>query len=420
MKKILFLVSIAFLNGLTTHAQTFTIGETVEATTTVHVRNEAAGTTLLGDHYVGDEGTVVDGPVYANLNGVSYYWYEVSWNSSPTLGWSAANYLSAVSSGPGNFTLTVTPQCEGTTSEIILSWTTSSGATSYDVYRDGALYYSGLTGTTFTNKGSNVVPGTNYTYYIQSKNSSGSTNSNTQSATALNCSSTCTYSIFPSSVPVSSSSGNGSVSVTTTSSCSWTATSNNTDWLTVTSGGKGTGNGTVNYSYTTNGFSSRTGTITIAGQTFNVVQSGTTTGLLHGVDVSSLNGSGVSWSQVYVSTPSHSFAYVRATKGIGPSQGGPCWEDPKFGDYIKNSNPNGVVLGTYHIALPEDNPGISGAQAEANYFLSIAGSYIGSGYLPTALDLENPGTECNVSRTPLDVYYNTPALQLELAQWVNA
>ena len=67
----------------------------------------------------------------------------------------------------------------------------------------------------------------------------------------------------------------GNISVTTTPGCTWTATSN-ASWITVTSGSSGNGNGSVVYSVVANtGTSSRTGTLTIAGQTFTVTQSGT-------------------------------------------------------------------------------------------------------------------------------------------------
>ncbi len=86
----------------------------------------------------------------------------------------------------------------------------------------------------------------------------------------------CTYSITPINLSFSSSAGNGTVSVTTASGCAWTATSNNS-WITVTSGSTGTGNGTVTYSVSANtGTTQRTGTITIAGLTHTVAQSGTT------------------------------------------------------------------------------------------------------------------------------------------------
>ncbi|RLI01226.1 hypothetical protein DRO38_05415, partial [Candidatus Bathyarchaeota archaeon] len=45
-------------------------------------------------------------------------------------------------------------------------------------------------------------------------------------------------------------------------------------WIHITSGSSGTGSGTVNYSVDENTGSARTGTITIADQTFTVTQSG--------------------------------------------------------------------------------------------------------------------------------------------------
>ncbi len=89
----------------------------------------------------------------------------------------------------------------------------------------------------------------------------------------------CTYSISPSSQSFASSGGSGSVYVTaSSSSCSWTAQSNNS-WITITSGSEGIGSGTVNYYVYPNTSSiSRTGTLTIAGKTFTVIQSGTSSG----------------------------------------------------------------------------------------------------------------------------------------------
>jgi GH25 family lysozyme M1 (1,4-beta-N-acetylmuramidase) len=45
-------------------------------------------------------------------------------------------------------------------------------------------------------------------------------------------------------------------------------------------------------------------------------------------------------------------------------------------------------VGVYHYAYPKNDPGINGAAAEATWFLQVAGNYIGPGYLPPALDLE--------------------------------
>lgn len=87
----------------------------------------------------------------------------------------------------------------------------------------------------------------------------------------------CSYSISPTSRTHDSNGGTGTVSVSTTTGCSWEATSNKS-WISITGGSSGDGNGTVSYSVGTNsGSSSRSGTLTIAGKTFTVTQSGNST-----------------------------------------------------------------------------------------------------------------------------------------------
>jgi Zn-dependent metalloprotease len=92
------------------------------------------------------------------------------------------------------------------------------------------------------------------------------------------CGGTCTFNISPTSASSPSTGGTGTVTVTATAGCGWTAVSNAT-FITVTSGSSGTGNGSVGYSVAANTLTtSRTGTLTIAGQTFTVTQAGTTGG----------------------------------------------------------------------------------------------------------------------------------------------
>ena len=81
----------------------------------------------------------------------------------------------------------------------------------------------------------------------------------------------CSYSINPTSQSIGSAGGNGSSSVTANSGCAWTASSN-ASWITVTSGASGNGNGNVAFSIAANTGNARTGTLTIAGQTFTVDQ----------------------------------------------------------------------------------------------------------------------------------------------------
>jgi len=87
-------------------------------------------------------------------------------------------------------------------------------------------------------------------------------------------SSQCTYLISSSGMSHGPGTETGSVGVTAGTGCSWTATSN-ASWITITSGTSGSGNGTVNYSVSANtSFNARTGTLTIAGRAFSVMQIG--------------------------------------------------------------------------------------------------------------------------------------------------
>ena len=84
----------------------------------------------------------------------------------------------------------------------------------------------------------------------------------------------CTYSISPTSQSFPPEGGTGNASVTAPNGCNWTAVSN-AGWITITSGNNGSGDGSVSYSVATNtSTSSRTGTLTIAGQTFTIMQEG--------------------------------------------------------------------------------------------------------------------------------------------------
>ena len=78
--------------------------------------------------------------------------------------------------------------------------------------------------------------------------------------------------IDPTSQAFPQSGGTGSVGISMLNACAWTAESY-IPWITITSEGSGTGNGAITYSVSegTN-IAPRTGTITVAGQTFTVTQ----------------------------------------------------------------------------------------------------------------------------------------------------
>jgi hypothetical protein len=82
----------------------------------------------------------------------------------------------------------------------------------------------------------------------------------------------CSYALDHSSQSFTALGGAGTpIGITATPGCAWTATSNAL-WITGVIPGSGTGNGTVNFIVTANLLGARTGTLTIAGQTFTVSQ----------------------------------------------------------------------------------------------------------------------------------------------------
>ena len=85
----------------------------------------------------------------------------------------------------------------------------------------------------------------------------------------------CSYSIAPTSKTVGANASTNTVNVTAGAGCAWTATSNDPSFLSINSGASGSGNGTVTYTIAANfNTAQRTGTLTIAGQTFTVIQAG--------------------------------------------------------------------------------------------------------------------------------------------------
>ncbi len=180
--------------------------------------------------------------------------YAVSQEGGQACSYSISPTTQSVAAGGGNGTVSVS-----TTSGC--GWTAVSNAS-------WITLTSGSSGS-----GNGIV------YYMVSANSGASSRTGTltiagSTHTVTQAGQSCAYSISPASQSMGASGGNGTVNVTTTSGCAWTAVSN-ASWITLTSGSSGSGNGTVNYTVTANGTtSSRTGTMTIAGNTFTVTQTG--------------------------------------------------------------------------------------------------------------------------------------------------
>jgi hypothetical protein len=126
-----------------------------------------------------------------------------------------------------------------------------------------------------TNRASSGGNGTvNFSVAANSGSAARSATLTVGSATfTLTQSGSCTFVASPTSRGINPAGGMASVTVTAGSGCSWTATRSGS-WITITSGSSGSGNGTVNYRVSANsGSSSRTGTLTIAGQPVTITQS---------------------------------------------------------------------------------------------------------------------------------------------------
>ncbi len=81
----------------------------------------------------------------------------------------------------------------------------------------------------------------------------------------------CNYAVYPGGETFPSSGGTGNFSVTVNSGCAWTV-SGVPAWINITSGSNGNGNGSGTFTVAANTSGGRTGSMTIAGQTFRLEQ----------------------------------------------------------------------------------------------------------------------------------------------------
>ena len=164
----------------------------------------------------------------------------------------------------------------GSTFNTLLSVYTGGGYGGLTVvaHNDDVDLAAGTSGVTF-----NATAGT--TYLIAVDGHSGATGS---LRLGWSQGSACAYTISPASQSFTAEGGAGSVSVTAVAGCGWAA-SGDGGFVQITGGNSGTGDGTVSYSVAANpGSSPRSGTLTIAGQSFTVNQAG---GALPAVQLSS-------------------------------------------------------------------------------------------------------------------------------------
>ncbi len=199
-----------------------------------------------------------------------------------TLSATSANVAATANTGSVNVTASAT-SCQWTAASNA-AWVSITGGTSGT--GNGTVSYSVTINSGAARSGTLTIAGQTYTI--------------NQAAGAA----PCTYSLSATSTNVVATANTGSVNVTASASnCTWSATSNS-NWVTITAGASGTGNGAVSFSVSANSGAARSGTLTVAGQTFTINQAAAPPPCTYGLSASSANA---------VATPSSGSVNVTAS-----------------------------------------------------------------------------------------------------------
>lgn len=160
----------------------------------------------------------------------------------------------------------------------------------------------------------------------------------------------CGFVIAPASASVAAAGGTGTVAVTAAASCGWTAASHD-PWITVSSGATGSGSGAVSYSVAASAGAARTGTVSIAGQTFTVSQAAAATPCVYAVAPSSVpmtasGGAGsvaVTTGAACAWTATSNDGWLAVTAGASGSGNGPV-------TFTASANAGSARTGTLSVA----------------------------------------------------------------------
>jgi len=439
----------------------FKIGDRIKVNAnSVRVRDKVPELNYIDIVNTGDQGTVVDGPFYGVPNGSSgfYYFWKIDYDTK-TDGWTAENYLDKLIMAPSVETREASNI--GTTSAILNARIISNGGADINERRfswgttsscsDGWTNNVNVSGDYFSYYLTGLKPGTKYYFQSWAHNSVGWGVGNVISFTTLQESCSCTSwqnkgcgeggcpstnrlqtrTCTPSgceaeSQCVSDSSCqsctpnskrcNGNVVETCKSDGSgWTITQNcgktsycsagsciSCSLQTANCNENPLDSCEVNLNNDNNNCGS-CGNVCSSGQTCQngVCKSGGSQ--INGIDVSSHQGT-INWSSVY--NAGYKFAFVKATQRDS-------FNDSNFITNINNAKAAGLLVGAYHFACPSYNPSQycygTSAEAEAQHFLNVAGSYLTQGYLRPVLDIDQ--SICN------DFYNNKNCA--DLRNWID-
>lgn len=123
---------------------------------------------------------------------------------------------------PGIFNLTVTPSCSANMPRNSLTWTQSTNAVDYTIYRNGsALITLPATARSYSDTSSTLVSGQSYTYKVTARSAGGVRDSNIVSIRSSFCESPVVITDFATSILVDSARLNGRADPRGSTSTGW-------------------------------------------------------------------------------------------------------------------------------------------------------------------------------------------------------
>lgn len=323
--------------------------------------------------------------------------------TSPLSNVASATASSACIVVPNAPTITATTgtQCGGT---VDLSWTTVTGATSYNLYRNASLIHSG-TGTTFTDTG--LTAGATYVYTVKAVNSAGE-------SAASNAKTVLSSNICPLPNPTVSLTANPStITQGQNSTLSWSstnATSCSAAWTsaTSTSGMKVVSPATTTaYSITcTNGTQNATAQATVTVTPVVIPPTCTVPAISSGLSVTGKVGSSFSYT-LFANNASTSAAYTIATTSLpaglslsGTTISGTPTTAGSFNVLVTAKNDCGTDMETLTITIsPADNGGGGGGDNNVAVTLTANPSTIALGATSTLAWTSQNATSCSAPWT---------------------
>jgi pro-kumamolisin-like protein/all-beta uncharacterized protein len=217
--------------------------------------------------------------------------------AAPGSGSSTLKFSSTASIAPGTYNLSITAtgggltesapiavvvqqNCTYTLNPTSANATAAGGSLSFTVTTQTGCSWSPATTTSWITLSSGSGSGSGKVSYSVAANNTlsvrnGSISVGGSSVAVSEAAASVAFSLNPTSASFAAAGGKGNIALSVSpSSASWTASSN-ASWISFTSAKSGTGSATLSYSVASNSSgAARTGSMTIAGQTFTVIQAG--------------------------------------------------------------------------------------------------------------------------------------------------